>query len=357
MAGGTWTGTEQKIRPGIYINFVQAAVDQITGGARGIVGMPIFTYTGTAEAGKFYTIEGEADAKAVFGSTGAEPILRALSAGAKEVLAFAVEPFVEPATDYDFTTIRDEYEARDFNVFVYPEEVSSTEQDAAKAWTVRNRTEGKHFLLVIGGTATDDQDVTVGNARSVRLKDDYVINLINGVILADGTELHSGLYASYIAGLIAGTAINKAITYAELPVVDVNKRFKNSEIELALTSGSLVLVNDGRKVKIEQGVVTNSDATKRGKIRAIRARQAVATDIAYTATDNYIGKLDNNEDGQATLISAVKAYLETLEKENVLTNPKVALDPNYQSVGDSVYLAVSYVETDSMERIFLTINV
>lgn len=353
MAGGTWTGTEQKVRPGIYINFVQAAVAQITGGARGVVGMPIFTYTGTAEAGKFYTIEGEKEAKAIFGSAGAEPILRVLSGGAKEVLAYAAPTAETP----DYTTIRDEYEAREFNVFVYPAEVESTEQDAAKAWTKRNKDEGKHFLFVVGGTATEDQDVTVGNARSVRLKDDYVINLINGVILADGTELHSGLYASYIAGLIAGTAINKAITYTELPVVDVNKRFKNSEIESALTSGSLVLVNDGRKVKIEQGVVTNSDASKRGKIRAIRARQAVATDIAYTATDNYIGKLDNNADGQATLISAVKAYLETLEKENVLTNPKVSLDSNYESVGDSVYLAVSYVETDSMERIFLTINV
>lgn len=353
MAGGTWTGTEQKIRPGIYINFVQAAVDQITGGARGIVGMPIFDYSGTAEAGKFYTIEGEKEAKAIFGNTGAEPILRVLSGGAKEVLAYAAPEAETP----DYTTIRDEYEARDFNVFVYPEEVSAKEQDDAKAWTVRNKNEGKHFLFVVGGTAAEDQDVTAGNARSVRLKDDYVVNLINGVILADGTELHSGLYASYIAGLIAGTAINKAITYAELPVVDVNKRFKNSEIESALTSGSLVLVNDGRKVKIEQGVTTNSSEQKRGKIRAIRARQAVATDISYTATDNYIGKLDNNADGQAALISAVKAYLETLEKENVLTKPAVGLDPNYESVGDSVYLAVSYVETDSMERIFLTINV
>lgn len=357
MAGGTWTGTEQKIRPGIYINFVQAAVAQITGGARGVVALPVFEYAGTAEVGKFYTVEGEKEAKTIFGNTGAEPILRVLSGGAKEVLAYAVAPIQTPEVDYDFTTIRDEYEARDFNVFVYPAEVSAKEQDDAKAWTVRNKNEGKHFLFVVGGTAAEDQDVTVGNARSVRLKDDYVINLINGVILADGTELHSGVYASYIAGLIAGTAINKAITYAELPVVDVNKRFKNSEIESALTSGSLVLVNDGRKVKIEQGVTTNSNEQKRGKIRAIRARQAVATDISYTATDNYIGKLDNNADGQAALISAVKAYLETLEKENVLTKPAVGLDPNYESVGDSVYLAVSYVETDSMERIFLTINV
>lgn len=353
MAGGTWTGTEQKIRPGIYINFVEAAIAQITGGARGVVGMPIFNYAGTAEAGKFYTIEDEKEAKEIFGSAGAEPILRVLSGGAKEVLAYAAPSAETP----DYTTIRDEYEARDFNVFVYPEEVDPAEQDAARSWTIRNRNEGKHFLFVVGGTAEEDQDVKVGNARSVRLKDDYVVNLINGVVLANGSELHSGKYAAYIAGLIAGTPINKAITYVELPVVDVNKRFKNSEVESALTSGSLVLVNDGRKVKVEQGVTTNSNEQKRGKIRATRARQAVATDISFTTTDNFIGKIDNNADGQAALISAVKAYLETLENENVLTDPDVVLDPNFKSVGDSVYLAVSYVETDSMERIFFTINV
>lgn len=357
MAAGTWTGTEQKRRAGIYINFIKAATAQITGGARGVVGMPIFNYAGTAEAGKFYTVEGEKDAKELFGSAGAEPILRVLSGGAKEVLAYAVAQIQIPENGYDFTAIRDEYEARDFNVFVYPEEVEPAEQDAAKAWTVRNRNEGKHFLFVVGGAVDEDQDVKVGNARSIRMKDDYVVNLINGVILADGSELHSGLYASYIAGLIAGTPINKAITFVELPVVDVNKRFKNSEIESALISGSLVLINDGRKVKIERGITTNSNEQSLGKIRGTRARQAVATDIAYTAADNYIGQLDNNADGQAALISAIKAYLEMLEGENVLSEPLVTLDPNFQSVGDSVYLAISYVETDSMERIFLTINV
>lgn len=353
MAAGTWTGTEQKRRAGIYINFIKAATAQITGGARGVVGMPIFNYAGTAEAGKFYTIEGEKDAKEIFGSAGAEPILRVLSGGAKEVLAYAAPSAETP----DYTTIRDEYEARDFNVFVYPTEVDAAEQDAAKAWTIRNRNEGKHFLFVVGGAVDEDQDVKVGNARSVRLKDDYVVNLINGVTLAGGSELYSGVYASYIAGLIAGTPINKAITFVELPVVDVNKRFKNSEIESALTSGSLVLINDGRKVKIERGITTNSNEQSLGKIRGTRARQAVATDIAYTAADNYIGQLDNNADGQAALISAIKAYLEMLEGENVLSEPLVTLDPNFQSVGDSVYLAISYVETDSMERIFLTINV
>lgn len=354
--GGQWDPTSLPIRPGLYLNFVEAALAAIQGGPRGVVGIPVFEYTGgTAESGKFYTIEEEADAIALFGSNNAKQVLSILYGGAAEVLAYAVPTNDDLTAQY--VDIRDQFEARTFNVFVYPTAVTSSEQDATKAWTERNREEGKHFLFVLGGTADEDKDPSVGNARSVRCKDDYVVNLINGVIDSEGNEIASGDYAPYIAGLIAGTAINKSVTYAELPVSDVNKHLKNSEIVTALTSGSLVLVNDGKKIKIEQGIVTNSDATKRGKIRIMRARQAVATDIPATARDRYIGKIDNNPAGQATLIAAIKAYLETLRDNNVLMDPTVAQDPIRPSVGDCVFLAVAYTEVDSMERIFLTINV
>lgn len=350
--GGQWEATSLPTRPGLYLNFVEKALAAI-GGARGVVGMPIFEYTGGAiEAGSFYVVANEKEADEQVGKANASPITRALAGGAAEVLVYAV-----PSGELDYAALRDEFEARPFNVFVYPNAVSAEEQDASLAWMQRNRTEGKHFAVVYGGEAADDLDPTVGNTRSIRLKDEYAINLINGVVLGDGTEVTSGEYASYIAGLIAGTPINKSITYQDLPVTDVTKRLRNNEVVTALSSGSLVLVNDGRSVKIEQGVTTDSDATERGKIRIMRARQAIATDIPATAKDRYIGKIDNNPAGQVTLIAAIKAYLETLEVNNVLLAPEVTLDPQRESKGDCVFLAVSYVEVDSMERIFLTINV
>ena len=353
--GGQWDPISLPIRPGLYLNFVESALAQIAGGPRGVVGIPVFTYGATAKAGTFYTFENEKQANDILGSANASAVKRVLAGGAAEVLVYAVPTNAD--AEVQFSDMRDAFEARPFNVFVYEGEVPASEQDATVAWVKRNREEGKHFTAVFGGSAEDDQDPTVGNARSIRLKDEYVVNLISGVVLGDGTELTSAEYASYIAGLIAGTAINKSITYSALPIADVTKRLRNSEINTALTSGSLVLVHDGKQVKVEQGITTDSDATKRGKIRIMRARQAVATDIPATARDRYIGKIDNNPAGQAALISAIKAYLETLETNNVLMEPVVTLDPQRPSVGDSVFLAVSYTEVDSMERIFLTINV
>lgn len=354
MASGKWDGIVSKIRPGIYY-LLNEAVAAITGGERGVVAIPLFDYTGKAEVGKFYEIENQKEAEDTFGVKGAEPVVRVLSGGAKRALVYAAP---KPDGDVpDYTTIRDLYEARDFNVFVYPSEVDADEQDDVVAWCERNYSEGKHFFVVLGGTAEEDQDITVGNARSIRVKHRYVVNLVNGVITGAGDEVHSGAYAPFIAGLIAGTAINKSITYADLPVADVNRRFKNSEIEAALESGSLVLVNNGVRVKIEQGVTTYKvDNPMRGKIRLQSGIQAILTDVSTTISDYYIGKINNDEAGQITVINAIKKYLEMLEGQHVLTNPDVQLDPLHESVGDSMYIAISYTETDSAEKVYLTIN-
>lgn len=356
--GGQWEATSLPVRPRLYINFRDAAIASITGGSRGTVAVPIFTYQGTAESGKFYTIESVSDGIELVGIANATPITRILQGGAKEVLVYAVPALIVPEDgSVQYANLRDELSVQDFNVFVYPTVIDAAEQTSTKAWVASCREEGKHFMYVAGGDAESDADIEKGNARSVILKDEYIVNLVTGVILADGTEVQSADYAPFIAGLIAGTPINKSITYAELPIADVTLRLKNSQVNKALISGSLVIIKDGNKVRIEQGITTDSNAGERGKIRKTRAKQAIATDIPATARDSYIGKVDNNPNGQAALIAAIKAYLELMETENVIMNPQVMLDSRYKSEGDKVFLAVAYTEVDSMERIFMTITV
>ncbi|WP_145134015.1 phage tail sheath subtilisin-like domain-containing protein [Paenibacillus sp. Y412MC10] len=349
--GGAWDPISLPVRPGLYINFVEAAAAQIKGGARGTVALPLFQYAG-AEAGKFYTIEKEAEAIQLFGAEAVGPIRLILQGGAKEVLVYTVPPVEGNVTPAVYTSIRDVFGSRPFNVFVYPDEVPAEERKATQLWCKDNREdEGKHFMTVFGGSLEDDLDPAVGNKRSTELADEYAVNLITGVEIG-GTAYSSARYAPYIAGLIAGTGINKSITYTPVMAADVVKRLKNSEINASLQKGSLVLVHDGEKAKVEQGLVTGKK-----KIRAMRARQAISTDIPKAAAEAYIGRLDNNADGQAALISAVKAYLERLELNNVLTDIVVTLDPDRKSEGDSVFLLIGFTEIDSMERIFLTIKV
>lgn len=349
MAINQWDPANLPIRPGLYTNFVEAAEAQIRGGVRGIVAIPLNTYTGgTATAKSFYTVTDETQATELFGAANIQSIKFALAGGAKEVLVYTMP--ATPATA-DYVDMRNAFEARPFNVFVFDGEPSTAERTNTVTWLAANRDERKHFFFVTGGSASDDANPATGNTRSAALNDDYVINLISGVTIGE-TNYSSGQYAAYIAGLVAGTPINQAITFTQVAVDDVTKRLRNSEIKTALEAGSLVLVNDGEVVKIEQGLTTGKT-----KIRAISARQQVATDIEKAARDNYIGKLNNNEDGQVALINAIKAYLETLEASNVLTDIAVRLDPLNPAGPDTVFLAIAYREIDSMERIFLKINV
>lgn len=346
MAINQWNPTSLPVRPGLYTNFIEAAAATIQGGERGTVAIPIKTYTdGSAVAGTFYTIERESEAVDLFGNLNITSIRMALAGGASKVIAYAV-----PSAEAVAVTL-EKFEAYHFNVFVFDGVTTAANQDAALAWLKTNRNERKHFFLVVGGTSTDDNTPASGNSRSARLKDDYVINLVSGFVY-NGVSYASERAAAYVAGLIAGTPINQSITYSTLPVEDVTKRLRNSEIVTALGAGSLVLFNDGENVKIEKGIATSG-----AKIRKISARQQIATDIEKTARDSFIGKLNNDADGQAALVSAITLYLETLEASNVLNNISVSLDPAYASTGDRVFLLVSYYEIDSMEQIFLSINV
>jgi hypothetical protein len=357
--GGSWDPTSLPTRPGLYINFQNAAIAQITGGARGTVAIPLAVYSGgTATAKTFYTVENEKQASDLFGAANIQSIKFALQGGAKEVLVYTMPAYASGTYAQDMIDMRSAFDAYPFNVFVVDGSdvnLTATEQDNILTWCKTNKADGKHFMAVFGAVpataSTDDQTPATGDARSLRLADDYSVNLIVGEVI-NGVNYTSHQYASFIAGRIAGCAIDKSLTYDVQPISDVTKRMTNAQIKTSLSKGSLVIVNDGDKCKIEQAITTSGK-----KIRAIRARQAVSTDVTKTASDSYIGKLDNNEDGQKSLIAAVKAYLERLEINNVLTDISVGLDPNYASVGDTCYLAIAYREIDSMEKILLTVTV
>ncbi|WP_128895034.1 phage tail sheath subtilisin-like domain-containing protein [Longirhabdus pacifica] len=368
MAGGTWDPTALKVRPGLYINFEEAAAAQISGGARGTVAMNLFSYAvgdDKAANGKVYTIETLQQANDLFVKKtdtttvgDITSIEMALQAGAKKVLVYTGAV----GDSGDVSAIVNALEGYDFNVFVFDgkdSKVNDVARYKTAFWIENNMDAGKHFMGVFGrdddtlaiGESTVDSD---GNSISYQLPNynngKYIVQLVNGVVNND-IQYNSQVYAPYIAGLIATTPINKSITYQQVPGYTVNQRFSNAAMEDFLNAGALVMVHDGNKVKVEQGITMTKD-----KIRAIRARQAVSTDISNTAKDSYIGKLDNSEDGQKALVAAIKAYLERLETASVLTDIVVTLDAE-KSINDQVFVNISYRELDSMERIFITIDV
>ena len=54
MAGGSWEAGVDKIRAGIYTNFVQQAINQVSGGARGVVAIVLTEFEGLAQPDTIY---------------------------------------------------------------------------------------------------------------------------------------------------------------------------------------------------------------------------------------------------------------------------------------------------------------
>lgn len=234
-----------------------------------------------------------------------------------------------------------------------------------KSWHNRVWESGKMVQLCIGGTHDDDKDPKVGNARSKACNHYGIINAIVGGIDSAGNRYSSAEMAAQFAGAISALPLNSALTYKELEdIVDVTVTLTPTEIGAATTAGSLTLFKDidpktfESTIRVERGVNTFTSFTpekgeKLRKIKAISTMAAIDYDTGKYAMKSVIGQLDNDGDGQATLISGIKGYLETLVAAHVVGEDiLVSLSDSLVTEGDIVYLETQAFTIDKIEQIF-----
>lgn len=345
-----WSPTDLPTLTGVYTRFEDRTTGTPQGGPRGVVAIPITTHDGTAESGKVYEIERMSQANEVFGADNTGAIRLIFEHGANKVLAYALP---EEAASDDFDAMFDELLTRDFNVFVLGQDADSTLQSSALTFVEDARDEDKHFFAVFGGSAAEDEDPSEGNSRSETLEDDYVVNLIVGVVRGDD-ELSSGEFAPGLAGLIAGNPANETVTYKNVVADDVSKRLRKSQLVEAGESGSLTLIYEG-SVKVEKGITTSGE-----NIRSVQTRQMILNDVPRFLKQNVIAKIDNSEDGREAVRTMIARYVENLAQENIVNSdpgnePTVYVDPENPPTRDAAFFVIEYTDMYSLERVFLTV--
>ena len=132
-----------------------------------------------------------------------------------------------------------------------------------------------------------------------------------------------GKYASRIAGILAGTPADCSATYAPLPEVTGVDAIEDADA--AINSGKLVLINDGRQVKLGRAVtskttVADGETQALKKIKMVAAVDLIRYYALTTIEDNYQGKCSNTYDNKCVLVTAISAFLQELEAQGVL-NP------------------------------------
>lgn len=213
----------------------------------------------------------------------------------------------------------------------------------------------------------------------------YVINFTTKGIVVGGESVDTKAFTSRIAGVIASMPLSMSVTYYALPDVDSIEALSKSQINEKIGQGELVLVNDGKKVKIARGVTsltTTGPAIPESfkKIKILAIADLIKSDISSVLEDDYIGKYPCDYDHKCLLVSAINSYLQTLEREMLLDSGsycEIDLDRQRQyleskgivtstmsdddilmaNTGDKVYLTLHVKILDVIEDIKIDINI
>ncbi len=70
--------------------------------------------------------------------------------------------------------------------------------------------------------------------------------------------------------------------------------------------------------------------------------------------DSLIGKVDNDTNGRATVVSQLQGIVNAMVNEGKLVSGTVTENTLYTSDGDYAYFDISVIDKDSIEHIYLT---
>ena len=239
----------------------------------------------------------------------------ALTAAAGVTLTGGADGTVSPQAYSDFLTALEPYH---FDILAY-DGTDSAARSAFISFVQRlSSQEGRYAQLVTTGAENADSQ--------------FVINNKTGVVLEDGTALTPQAVVWWLAGAEAGAQYYQSLSYAVYPgAVDVSPRLSGSQIEAGILSGSIVLTEEFGKVRVETDINTLTTFSQDiGKVfrknRAMRCCSNLANDIYREFSQNYLGKVSNNEEGRALFQSAILSYLLDMYSRGALRQRPVGED-------------------------------
>ena len=203
----------------------------------------------------------------------------------------------------------------------------------------------------------------VANAGSA----DYegVINVVNGVVLEDGTSVNATTFTAWVAGATAGAGITESLTGKVVEgAVSITNQLDNDDIIEALQAGKFVLaLNQNGTIRVEKDInsLHTFTATKGyafSKNRIIRELDEIGSSIKDIWETTYLGKVSNNDAGRTLFKSSIINYLTELQNIGAIDE----FDSANVSVekGDDVDAVVAFVAIkpiDSMEFLYMTVTI
>ncbi|HDL2670016.1 TPA: phage tail sheath family protein [Enterococcus faecium] len=433
MAGGTWT-TQNKVRPGAYVNVRSNGNVGTSDSITGVVALPLaldfgpegevveinvssdltrFGYDLTHEkllllrealkqaatvllyrvgsGGKAAAVEGSLSVTALYGGTRGNDISVISKENVNITGAFDVETYLEgrlidsqtaktigelsnnrlisftgegdltafsivlengsntAATANDYMTFFSKIQVYDFNTIALPVKDEVTKAAGASFINRMRNEEGKKCQLVVAGYAANSE---------------AVINIKNGVVLSDGTLISPEQATAWVAGASAAAGVATSLTYKAYDgATDVTQRYLNSEIITSLQNGEFVFTEKRGSAVVEQDInslrsFTTEKSRDFAKNRILRVLDDIANNSKKTFEDNFIGKVNADQDGRELFKADRISYFNSLQGAGAITN--FSADDVVVEAGndkDSIVLNVQVQPIDAMEKLYMTVQV
>ena len=274
----------------------------------------------------------------------------ALTANAGIILAGGTDT---APTSEDYTNYFQACEVQEFNVMGLPVE-DITIKGAASAFVKRMiETEGKKIQVVMPEYSVADYE--------------GVISVENGVVLADGTVIDKVTAVAWVTGATAAANVNQDLAYSAYEdAVDVTERYTDTQIAAMLNSGKFFFVpkrfNNNLKIVVQDDVNTFITFTKeKGKEfhwnRSIRTMFDIGTTLPRLWEQQYIGKVDADQDGADLFTGDCINYFENLQGmsaiKNFDSNADLAVVVNDD---DSAYAEVAVQVVKAFKKLYMKVR-
>lgn len=253
------------------------------------------------------------------------------------------------ATANDYMTFFSKIQVYDFNTIALPVKDEVTKAAGASFINRMRNEEGKKCQLVVAGYAANSE---------------AVINIKNGVVLSDGTLISPEQATAWVAGASAAAGVATSLTYKVYDgATDVTQRYLNSEIITSLQNGEFVFTEKRGSAVVEQDInslrsFTTEKSRDFAKNRILRVLDDIANNSKKTFEDNFIGKVNADQDGRELFKADRISYFNSLQGAGAITN--FSADDVVVEAGndkDSIVLNVQVQPVDAMEKLYMTVQV
>lgn len=207
---------------------------------------------------------------------------------------------------------------------------------------------------------TNKTDIKTRQNHAAGYDDEKMNYVLNPKLSIQGTVIDGYQTAARIAGMIGAVPCNQSLTHTVIEnATELLEELTPVQMTKSETMGCIVLSRNVRKqIWIDNAINTMINPTEdkdKGwkKIRRVKTRFEFLRRV-NTIVDDLVGKVDNDNNGRATVMSQIQGIGDAMIEESKLVACTVSESSGYKADGDSAWFDIDVIDKDSMEHIYLT---